>query len=116
MGNITPTLVLDRGAVQIWKWASMGDDDTGLPVRCGPRSDVTVQVTGTPASETTTWQGTLDPDLSGYFPLTDQGGNAVEFTVVGGKMIAEAVYAIRPVTSGGSGTAIDCYAKLEHGG
>ncbi len=115
MANITPTLESDDGPVQIWKWV-MGDDDTGLPVRCGPRSDVTVQVTGTPASETTTWQGTLDPDFGAYFTLTDQGGNSVTFAVVGGRMIAEAVYAIRPVTVGGSGTAINCFVKLEHGG
>jgi len=113
MSNITPTLESDQGGVQVWKWI-MGDDDTGLPVLCGPRSDVTVQVTGTPASETTTWQGTLDPTFSEYFTLTDPASEDITFTVVGGRTVAQAVYAIRPVTVGGSGTAITCFIKIEH--
>lgn len=98
-------VVTDRGYSYL-TWDALGDDETGDYAAIGSMSDKTVQVTGTWASATLVLQGSMDNVT--WFPLTDIQGVALSFTGNGMKLIAENPRFIRPVTSGGSGTDVDC--------
>lgn len=66
-------------------------------------ADKSVQVTGTPGvGGSVSLQGSNDG--TNWATLTDPQGNALTFTAVGIKMVAEATRYIRPLVTAGDGT------------
>ena len=89
-------------------WA-LGDADTGQTVQHAGAADMSFQVFGTFGSATVILQGSNQPfdgTIDTFWTLTDQADNAISFTSAGGEAVAPLAAAIRPSTSGGSGTAI----------
>lgn len=107
MANITPTVtrVTDGGVLNVFTatWV-MGIADTGLPVAMSGAPDRSVQIEGTIGGATIVIQGSNDG--TNYQPLTDPQGNAISKTAVAIEAISELTRFIRPVTSGGAGSAI----------
>lgn len=109
MANVTPTLgvpdPLVNHKVVSATWA-MGSADTGLAdSRLAGYADRTVQAFGTWGGATLVIEGSLDG--TNWVTLTDPQGNAISKTTTNFiESIAEWVRYIRPVTSGGTGTAL----------
>jgi hypothetical protein len=107
MADIAPTYIDGEGRTTIVQW-DLGADDTGLPVRYAGAADRTVQVIGTFGGATVAIQGTLENATTGqtWLPVTDAQGNAISMTSAGLEAITELVRQIRPVVTGGTGTAV----------
>lgn len=95
---------------QTWqvKWAAMGNADTGSSVAFGQYPDRTIGIVGTFGGATVTIQGSMDGGTT-WATLHDFQGNSATFTAAALFLIAENPTLIRPITSGGSGTAVDVY-------
>lgn len=83
-------------------WATMANNDVGLPIPASAFADRTFQVDGTFGGGTVTIEGTLDG--TNYHTLTDSTGLPVTFTAAALKFITEASVQIRPKVTGGDGT------------
>lgn len=106
MANITPSpasLHLNDPDARVVSWA-MGIADTGLPIESFRRADKSVQIAGTIGGATIVIQGSNDG--SNWSTLRDPASVDLSFTAAGLKAILEHTRFIRPVTSGGTGSAI----------
>ncbi len=115
MSTIEPTTtVYDEGGADAliitWTPLTTGDDGTG--VTRSSAADRTVQVIGTAAGATLTFQGSNDG--TNWATLHDPQGNDLAFTATGIKAISEATYYVRPLVAGGAGTSLTCilFAKV----
>lgn len=115
MTTITPTTaVYDDGGADalIITWTPLGVGDDGAGVTRSSAADRTVQVIGTAAGATLTFQGSNNG--TDWATLHDPQGNDLAFTSVGIKAISEATYYVRPIVSGGAGTSftVILFAKV----
>jgi len=116
VGNIKPTILQHAHSDQITivKWAGVTENDTPLAFK--PRSgwighDTTLMVTGTPGGATITLKGTLDPtDTVDHETLhkTDLTDLAI-VNATGIFAVNEAIFFVKPVRTGGSGTSYDIF-------
>jgi hypothetical protein len=105
MANINPNISYPQGAQSVVKasWA-LGNADTGVAIDRTDFADRSVQVEGTFGAATVTIQGSNDG--TNWETLRDPQGVALSFTSAGLKQILETTLYIRPVSSGGTGTAL----------
>lgn len=89
----------------IVEW-TLGDGDTGAPIDYPGAADRTVQIFGNFGGATVAMQGTLEAVPLTWLPVTDAQGNAITKTEASLEAITELVRWIRPVVTGGSGTAV----------
>ena len=92
----------------IYKWTNVNAGDTCLPAQTGNYIEFTAQVHGGTAGSTeVTWEGTLDPDDTGYAQLTDAlSGSAL--TQSGTAAIDEVLqncYLVKPVIGAAGGAS-----------
>jgi len=97
------TYTAKDGNTHLNTWSLTSADATGNPVQRPGASDRSVHVFGAFDGATVTIQGTLDG--ANYATIHDQGGVALTFVQAGILAVSENVLAIRPVLSGGSGSA-----------
>jgi hypothetical protein len=108
MATITATT--DRntsnGAI-IVTWAAMGNADTGTSFAVPSAANLTFQQSGTFGGATIVLQGSNDG--TNWSTLTQTGGANVAFsyTTAGVHCPVEMPVYVRPVTSGGTGSAVD---------
>ena len=108
MATITATT--DRntsnGAI-IVTWAAMGGADTGTYFAVPSASNLTLQHSGTFGGATIVLQGSNDG--TSWATLTQTGGSntAFSYTTAGVHCPVEMPVYVRPVTSGGTGSAVD---------
>ena len=97
----------DRNSVNgaiILSWALAGADD-GAPYSLPFSADLTFQVTGTFGGATVKLQGSNNG--TDWFDLTKKGGtSALSVTAAGGGTANENPAYIRPIASGGTGSAL----------
>ena len=111
--------------VLIMKWDTLGNADTGEPLEVAVFSDKTVHMFGTAAGAAISIEGSNDPRANPsdgdhgnakWEILTDPAGNIISTTADSKlEQVLENPWWIRPVTSGGSGTALDVYLLLKKG-
>lgn len=89
--------------VHIITWEAMGDADTGTSIEMPGSSDRSVQIAGDFDSATVVLEGSNDG--TNWSTLTDPQGNAISKSAAAIEMITELTRYIRPVTSGGAGSA-----------
>ncbi len=109
----TTTTFNDGGVTSlIISWATMTTGDSGDPVTRSAAADRSIQVIGTAAGGTLSFQGSNDG--TNWQTLHDPQGNLLDFTGEGIKAISEATYYVRPLITGGAGTSMTCvlYAKV----
>lgn len=92
-------------------WGPIGDADTCAAVQRPDLADRSVQVEGTFAAATITFQGSNDATtgdgLTGNFrALRDPSGSTLTFSAADIRQTMEATRWIRPATVGGSGSAV----------
>lgn len=83
---------------------TMGNADTGVAQSSAALPDKTVQISGTMGGATIIMQGSNDGSV--WDTLKDSAGVAISTTTAAIKKILENTKFIRPVTSGGAGSAI----------
>lgn len=93
------------GDTWIATWPAMGNADTGTSVAMSGSSDRTVHITGTFGSATVVFQGSNDG--TNWVTLADPQGNTLSKTSASIEAVLELTRYVRPVTSGGTGTAVD---------
>lgn len=106
MANIAPTITYAPGGQRqlvAVSWA-MGIADTGLPAELPAWADRSVQIEGTMGGATIVFEGSNDG--TNYRTLTDPQGNAISKTAAAIEQVTELSRYVRPVTSGGTGSAI----------
>lgn len=94
------------GSIRIITWPNMANSDTGQPY-VGPHfADCSVQVFGTfGVGGNCRIQGTNESGTPAqWVPLADNLGNALDFVSLGGDVIREHMYQIRPIVTAGDGT------------
>ena len=108
MATIKPVIVSTPyiNKTVIYKWENVNAGDTCLPAATGNYIEFTAQVHGGTAGSTeVTWEGTLDPDDTGYAQLTDAlSGTAL--TQSGSTAVDEILqncYLTQPVIGGAGG-------------
>lgn len=105
MASISATISRDvsPGAI-IVTWA-LGNADQGLPFNLSSAADLTCHTFGTFGAATITWQGSSDG--TNWHPMTQKGGTSnMAYTTTGNHTPNEMPPFIRPISSGGTGTAI----------
>lgn len=107
MATITAVEISNSDQSWTLKWPAMGNADTGSSCNMTQFPDRTFGVNGTFGGATVVLQGSMDG--SAWVTLNDFKGNAISLSAAGVVLVAESPLLIRPVTSGGSGTAIDVY-------
>ena len=124
MAVITPTRVdgNDATGTVVWKWASMGDADTGLPVFVGKHPDMQIILNpATHGGATSIFQWTIDergdPDHADHanavwFTCTDTTETDISTTTtnLGAQLLQGAMW-VRPKTTGGTGSVINAWLK-----
>ncbi len=116
MSTITQTTTLfNDGGVDslIISWGAFTTNgDVGEAVTRSAAADRSVQVIGTAAGGTLSFQGSNDG--TNWQTLHDPQGNLLDFTGEGIKAISEATYYVRPSLTGGAGTSMTCvlFAKV----
>lgn len=97
-----------------YTWAMSGVS-TGVPIPMSDWSDRTMQIFGTWGSATLVWQGSnddrADPSHASYassvwVTLTDTTETALSFTANDGAQILQKYQWCRPITTGGTSTAV----------
>lgn len=111
MAVITPTIRDTESRITLATW-DMAAGDTAEAVRYAGSADRTVQIIGTFGGATVAIYGSLNG--TDWAPLTDAQGNAISMTSAGIEAITELVRFIRPVVTGGSGTAVTVMLLLRH--
>ena len=105
MASISATISRDvsPGAI-IVTWA-LGNADQGLPFNLPMAADMTCHTFGTFGAATITWQGSSDG--TNWHPMTQKGGTAnMAYTTTANHTPNEMPPFIRPISAGGTGTAI----------
>jgi len=108
MATITSTTDRNTSAGSIIvTWAAMANADTGTAFQVPSAANLTFQHSGTFGGATIVLQGSNDG--TSWATLTQTGGSNVAFsyTTAGIHCPVEMPVYVRPVTSGGTGTAID---------
>lgn len=103
MAEIAPTFTDGEARTVLASW-SLGAGDSGVPVRYAGAADRTVQIVGTFGGATVDIQGSLDG--TNWSSVTDAQGNAITATSATLEAVTELVRFIRPVVTGGTGTAV----------
>jgi hypothetical protein len=106
----TPTGSVIAPGVQLFTWAGLDGDDTGVPVNVAKCKQLTAHVySGTYGSSTVTVEGSNDPAVATsteWVGLADINGNAVSKTADAIEQIAETPYWFRPKTASGTSANI----------
>jgi hypothetical protein len=104
--------------VEMWAWAGLDGDDTGIPVKFAKYSDKTAHIyspTAAYGSATVTIEGSNDPRANPahashasalWVTLTDAQGNAISKTSDAIETILENPLWIRPKTAGGTSSDV----------
>lgn len=109
MAAITPSVtpvegdLYARGVVLV-QWVGIGDSDTCVAAQVLDFADRSVQIAGTFGAATIKLQGSNDG--TNYADLTDPQGNAISKTTAAIEAVMELTRYMKPVTSGGTGSAI----------
>jgi len=91
------------GSAKKISWVGMADAETGAAAGYPQFADRSIQVTGTFDSASVSIQGSNDG--TNYASLTDPQGNALTFSSAKIEAVQELTNYLRPVTSGGAGSA-----------
>lgn len=106
----TPTGSVIVPGVQLFTWAGLDGDDTGVPVNVAKCKQLTAHVySSTYGSSTVTVEGSNDPAVSTsseWVGLADINGNAVSKTADAIEQLAETPYWFRPKTASGTGASV----------
>ena len=105
MAAINPTTREGPAKTFIVEWV-LGAGDTGVPIDYPGAADRTVQIIGNFGGATVEMQGTLEQTPVTWLPVTDAQGNAISKTEASLEAITELVRWIRPIVTGGTGTAV----------
>lgn len=105
MATVPSTITRAKPFADAWiiSW-SLSNADEGVPMDLPQANDKSVQVAGTLAGATIVIQGSNDG--VNWETLQDPEGAALSFSASGLRGILEHTRYIRPVSSGGSGSAI----------
>lgn len=121
MANIIPTVsrTIGSGANSVItaQWSNMAGIDIGIPIQLTDWADRSCQIGGTFGGATVTLQGSNDYAnfASGNYAgmlwntLRDPVGNVLTFTSADLKHILEMSMFLRPVITGGTGSAISVF-------
>ena len=82
----------------------MSTGDTGLPASNAAFADRSVQVAGTIAGSTVTWEGSNDG--TNYATLSDTAGSPLTQAAVGIKQALQVTKFIRPVVTAGTASGL----------
>ena len=108
MATIIPVITVLSGYTPYdgWMvvWGPIGDADVCQPVTLSNYTDQSAQVDGTFGGATLTIQGSND--ATNYHTKTDPTGTAISLTQSGLRQCTEATINTKPVTSGGTGSAL----------
>ena len=115
MANITPQLIKETMQVNIYKWETVTENDTCLPVSASDKADKTFMATGAFGGGNISLQGTLDPDKVTYLIATDYGGNPITFTTDSWAAVSELALYFRPSTPSGTSVDIDAWLICREG-
>lgn len=103
MATITvDTLPSGNDRCTVATWASMAQNDVGMPMGNSQYTDRSFQVAGTFGGASVSIEGTNDG--SNWAVLTDPQGNPLTFTTAKIEMVSEATLRVRPKVTGGDGT------------
>lgn len=92
-------------------WDNLATGDSGAPFGLNAAADITIQVTGTFDGSTVTFQGSNDG--TNWHPLTQRGGMTnMAYTAAANHICQEMPAFIRPVITGGTGTAFTIIAAI----
>ena len=105
MATIDPVVVEGDSRTFIATW-NLSNGDTGAPIRYAGAVERTVQIIGTFGGATVSLEGTLELVPTTWLPVTDVQGSVISKTSAALETITELVRHIRPVVTGGSGSAI----------
>jgi hypothetical protein len=105
MASVDPVVTEGPASTFVVSWA-LGAGDVGVPVAFPGAADRTVQMIGTFGGATVAMQGTLEATPTTWLPVTDAQGNAISATANALEAITELVRWIRPIVTGGTGTAV----------
>lgn len=106
---------LDGNGVQLVKWGSLVNGDTGQPFPCPHLADETVQVVGTfGVGGNCRIEGSNMLESQIYSPLNDSQGNALDYTSEKVEQILENAYWVRPNIAAGDGTTLLDVYMLVH--
>lgn len=95
------------------EWTGLDGDDSGIPIKVGSYTDISVQIRGTFDSNTLTMQGSnderADPTDSDHanavwFTLTDTTETSIAVTSASAAQILQNPLWVRPINSGGGGS------------
>lgn len=104
----------DRNSVNgaiLLTWPALGNADDGAPYALPFAAITTFQASGTFGGATVKLQGSNDG--TNWFDLTKAGGtSALSVTAAGGGSANENPAYIRPVSSGGTGTAVNVVVAI----
>jgi hypothetical protein len=105
MATVDPTISEGDAHTIHVRW-ELGAGDDGSPVRYAGAADRTVQILGAFGGATVTLQGTLEETPTTWSSVTDAQGNAIAATSATLEAVTELVRFIRPLVTGGTGTAV----------
>lgn len=103
MATITAALTRISAGLYKQSW-TLGNADSGNPMRAANLPRKSVQVNGTFGGATVVVEGSADGTT--YNALHDDQGNALSFTAAGIENIAENTEYIRVTSSGGAGASV----------
>lgn len=95
-----------KGRVAIYKWLDCHEGDTCGLAYLPEHADKTVMAIGTFGGTSIAIQGSIDPTGATTVALKDQSDNVIALTANGVETIVNAVFAYRPVLTGGAGTTV----------
>lgn len=106
---------LDGNGIQLIKWGSLVNGDTGRPFPCPHLADETIQVIGTfGVGGNCRIEGSNMLESQIYSPLNDSQGNALDYTSEKVEQILENAYWVRPNIAAGDGTTLLDVYMLVH--
>ncbi len=92
-------------------WDAMATGDSGAAFGLNAAADITIQVTGTFGGSTVTFQGSNDG--TNWHPLTQRGSvTNMAYTAAASHICQEMPAFIRPVITGGTGSAFKVVAAI----
>ncbi len=100
------------GAITLYKWSGLTENDVGLPVIIPARADRSAQFIGSFGGGQIDLEGSNVPESvldAEHETLSDPFGSLIEATDRGMFGITENTYQIRPKPVSGSGMSVDVY-------